>query len=271
MFTNPVWLRITALALPVAGMAGDWHHEELRHFPAVEAVQGVAVDDSHFYAITNRAIGKYRKDNGERVARWEDAPDGRLRHLNAGIVLDGRLYCAHSNFPKLPEESSIEIWDTSTMRHVESLPFEKPPGSLTWVDRRDGFWFACFAHYRSSGDPANSRIVKFDTGWKRLSDWRFPAALIERFAGYSASGGGFGPEGALFVSGHDARELYAIALPEGGDEARWTGTIPMSAAGQAFAWDRSEPGILYSIQRKTKEVIVSRVSAGKNPDKPAKR
>lgn len=256
-------------ALPVAGAADDWRHEELRRFPAPEAHQGVAVDAIHFYAIANRAIGKYRKDTGKRVAGWEDAPGGRFRHLNAGVVLDGRLYCAHSNFPKQPEESSVEIWDAETMRHVGTIPFAKPPGSLTWVDRRDGFWFACFAHYRSSGDPSDSRIVKFDAAWEPLSEWRFPQALIERFAGSSASGGSFGPQDVLFVSGHDAKELYPLDLPEGGGEARWIETVPMSAAGQAFAWDRSAPGILYAIQRKTKEVIVSRISAGKNPDKPA--
>lgn len=260
---------LTFLVLPKV-LADEWIHEELRRFPAEEAVQGVAVDEAFFYAITNRAIGKYRKDTGERVARWEDSPDGRLRHLNAGIVLDGRLYCAHSNFPKQPEESSIEIWDTATMRHLESIPFAKPPGSLTWVDRHDGVWFACFAHYRTSGDPANSRIVKFDAAWKPVLEWRFPAALIERFAGSSASGGSFGPEGVLFVSGHDATELYPLELPVGGGEARWIETVPMSAAGQAFAWDRSAPGMLYAIQRGTKEVIVSRISGKKNPDKPAK-
>jgi hypothetical protein len=45
----------------------------------------------------------------------------------------------------------------------------------------------------------------------------------------------------------------------------------MSAAGQAFAWDPTGEGILYSIQRKTKEVIVSRVFRQGNPDKPGKR
>jgi outer membrane protein assembly factor BamB len=251
--------------------ADEWRHEELRRFPAAEAVQGVAVDETFFYAITNRAIGKYRKDTGERVARWEDAPDGRLRHLNAGIVIDGKLHCAHSNFPKLPEESSIEVWDTATMRHLETIPLAKPPGSLTWVVPRDGHWFACFAHYRSTGDPANSRLVKFDADWKPVAEWRFPARLIERFAGSSASGGAFGPGGFLFASGHDATELYRLELPVAGGEVRWLGTVPMSAAGQAFAWDPTGEGILYSIQRKTKEVIVSRVFRQGNPDKPGKR
>lgn len=250
-------------SFPLQAEAEEWVHKELLRFPAAEAHQGVAVDKEHFYAITNRAIGKYRKDTGENVARWKDATDGRLRHLNAGIVLEGRLYCAHSNFPKLPEESSVEIWDTETMEHLGSIPFEEPPGSLTWVDSLDGDWYACFAHYRATGDPANSRIVRYDAGWNPLASWSFPAALVDRFAGYSSSGGGFGPGSLLYVSGHDAKELYLLDLPSGGGEARWVSTVPTSAAGQAFAWDHGDEGLLFAIQRKTKEVIVSRISNGK--------
>jgi ribose 5-phosphate isomerase B len=37
---------------------------------------------------------------------------------NAGTVRDGSLYCAHSNFPRVPMASSVEIFDTGTMKHV---------------------------------------------------------------------------------------------------------------------------------------------------------
>ena len=249
-------------SLVAAEPVPDWSHAEWRRFSAAEAHQGVAVDAVHFYAITNRAIAKYRKDTGERVAGWEDEKDGHLRHLNAGVVFDGRLYAAHSNFPDRPEQSSVEIWDTGTLKHVESHPFENPPGSLTWVDRRDGKWFACFAHYRKTSDPSLTKLLSYDKDWKPLDSWTFPAPLIERFAGNSASGGSFGPGGNLFVTGHDARELYVLEVPEGGGELRWIATIAISSAGQAFAWDRSagREGELYSIQRKASEVIVSRVT-----------
>lgn len=240
--------------------AGDWKHQELRRFPAVEANQGAAVDGAFFYAITNRAIGKYRKADGTRVAGWDGGKSGPLKHLNAGVVLEDRLYCAHSNFPTLPEQSSVEIWDTRTMQHVETHRLENPPGSLTWIDRRDGAWFACFAHYKKTSDPALTRVVKFDAAWKPLASWSFPAKLMARFAGNSSSGGSFGPGGHLFVTGHDAPELYVLDLPETGDELVWRDTLEITAAGQAFAWDRQEPGVLYSIQRKTKEVIVSRIT-----------
>jgi len=250
---------LAGLFCPLAAADG-WKHEVQRRFKAEEANQGVAVDDLHFYAITNHAIGKYRKDTGERVASWDGGKGGMIKHLNAGVVLDGKLWCAHSNFPELPEQSSVEIWDTSTMQHVDGHRFEKPPGSLTWVDRRGDAWFACFAHYKKASDPALTSVVKFDANWQPLAKWTFPARLIERFAGNSSSGGSFGPGGQLFVTGHDARELYVLDVPETGGELVWRDTVPITAAGQAFAWDRKDSGILYSIQRKTKEVIVSRVS-----------
>lgn len=266
----PVLMLISSPVFAAPG-AGGWQHEEVRRFPAMEANQGVAVDDHHFYAITNHAIGKYEKASGKRIAGWDGGKEGRLKHLNAGVVLEGRLYCAHSNFPDLPEQSSVEIWDTETLKHLESRPFNKPPGSLTWIDRRNGEWFACFAHYKKSSDPALSRVVKYDAQWNPTASYAFPKDLIEKFGGNSSSGGSFGPEGHLFVTGHDAPELYVLDLPKTADvqtsqsaaeTLTWRATISVSAAGQAFAWDRQHPGMLYSIQRKTKEVIVSRIGRG---------
>lgn len=252
----------TVLFLLICSIASayGWQHKELVRFKADEAHQGVAVDEDHFYAITNHAIGKYRKETGRKVAVWNGDAKGRIKHLNAGIVLNGKLYCAHSNFPALPEESSVEIWDVATLRPVESRPLEKAPGSLTWVDQRDGVWFACFAHYSKTSDPAKSCVVQFDAQWHEQARWSFPPELIRRFAGNSCSGGSFGPEGLLFVTGHDAAELYVLELPSGGGELKWLATVPTTTAGQAFAWDRTREGVLYSIQRKTKEVVLSRIT-----------
>lgn len=260
-------LACATIVFPDAGLAegsgaASWRHEELRRFPADEANQGVAVDAGFFYAIDNHAIGKYRKDTGARVAGWEGGKGGPIKHLNAGVVLDGKLYCAHSNFPDLPEQSSVEIWDAGTMQHVGEQRFANPPGSLTWVDRRDGAWFACFAHYQKTSDPARTRVVKFDAEWEPLTGWTFPSELIQRFAGNSSSGGAFGPGGHLFVTGHDARELYVLEMSNLHTELQWRATIPISAAGQAFAWDPASLGVLYSIERKTREVIVSRITGG---------
>jgi hypothetical protein len=247
-------------AKPKTAKKSAWQHEELNRFKAGEAHQGVAVDATHFYAITNAAIGKYRKDTGERVGGWEEAKGGRLKHLNAGLVLEGKLYCAHSNYPEIPMKSSVEIWDPQTMQHLQSIDLTTPAGSLTWVDRRDGVWFACFAQYAKTGDPANTRIMTFDAGWKKIGELGFPKEMVAKFGKNSSSGGSFGPGQHLFITGHDAQELYVLDLPAKGDVLIWRTAIPISAHGQAFAWDRSEPGIFYSIDRKTSETIVSRIT-----------
>jgi hypothetical protein len=88
---------------------------ELRRLPAAEANQGVAVDADHYYAISDAALGKYRKSDGALVARWVAPADSGIRHLNAGVVVAGRLYCAHSNFPFKPDESSVEVFDVATL------------------------------------------------------------------------------------------------------------------------------------------------------------
>ncbi|MEW6307012.1 MAG: nucleoside hydrolase [Verrucomicrobiota bacterium] len=250
--------RATAGKKTIPG-ANGWRHEELKRFKAAEANQGVAVDAEFFYAIDNFAIGKYRKDTGERVAGWHGAKNGPIKHLNSGVVLDGRIYCAHSNYPRVPMESSVEIWDTATMKHVATHRFANAPGSLTWACRRGDEWFACFAHYRTTSDPSLTQVVKMDTQWQTLATGKFPPELIQRFAGNSASGGAFGPGGHLFATGHDAKELYVLTLPDSGPQLKWDATIPISAAGQAFCWDPADASLLYSISRRTKEVIVSRI------------
>jgi hypothetical protein len=102
-------------------------------------------------------------------------------------------------------------------------------------------------------------VVRFDSNWKPAAEIRFPAEMVAKFGKNSSSGGSFGPDRHLFITGHDAQELYVLDLPVAGDVWTWRSAIPISAHGQAFAWDHSHPGIVYSIDRKTKEVIVSRI------------
>lgn len=245
--------------------AALWKHEELRRFPADEAKQGVAADDEFLYVISNTAIGKYRKTTGEKVAAWKQEKGGPLSHLNAGIVHDGKLYCAHSNFPTIPSTSSVEIFDPQTMTHEGNISLGIAPGSLTWVDFHDGHWYACFAHYskdkpRTGRGPESTEVVRYDTEWRRTRGWVFPAPMLEVFGGSSCSGGAFGPEGLLFATGHDAKILFALELPKSGAILKLVEQIPISAEGQAFCWDPTDETILYSLSRKASEVIVSRVT-----------
>lgn len=235
-------------------------YQELRRFSAPEARQGVAVDANSLYVVGNSIIARYSKTTLEREIDWS-APEGDpLIHLNDGIVENGFLWTAHSNYPEVPMQSSLEIWDPSTLQQVDNRSFGIRWGSLTWVDFYEGSWFACFAHYANRAaepdrNPSWSQLIRFTEDFVFQEGFAFPSALVERFDRYSSSGGAFGPDGRLYVTGHDHRELYVLELPEFGSELVWVDTIPFPSEGQAFSFDPHRPWELYSILKRDREVI----------------
>lgn len=250
----------------------------IRRFDAAEAVQGVAVEpnaspEAAFFAISNKAIGKYDKRTGKKLGDWSSTEQLPLTHLNSGVVRDAKLYCAHSNFPQWPETSSVEVFDTRTLKHVASHSFGVYEGSLTWIDWRDrhdshdgGAWWACFAHYseRVNDNPralpsSYTTVVKFDRHWRRLGGWVFPSTVIERLEPHSSSGGSWNADGLLGVTGHDRPELYLLALPRSGSALRHVATVYLPITGQAIAWDPSNPGVIYGIDRGRRQIVVCRV------------
>ncbi len=239
--------------------------ETVAIFPAEEAHQAVAVDSSHFYAIASRSIGKYDKETGGKIDEWKEKDDGPILHLDSGVIVDGKLYAAHSNYPEIPMTSSVEVWDTQSMMHYGSYSFGINKGSLTWIDRHNGYWWGTFAHYDEfeqeiGKDNRWTTLVRFDDEWNILDSWVFPTEVLDRFDGKSNSGGSWGTDGLLYLSGHDRGELYAIRLPEAGSELVLVDIISVESEGQGIAWDRSEPGNLYTIIRSTREVVISRKS-----------
>lgn len=123
--------------------SGGWIIEEIGRFRAPEAHQGVAVDETHFYAIGNTVIARYDRRTGRKVAEWRAEANERFVHLNSCVVADAELVCAHSNYPNLPMRSSIERWDPESLEHLGSteLGEDRLPragGSLTWAVPRDG-------------------------------------------------------------------------------------------------------------------------------------
>ena len=252
-----------AVRRPAVAAGFSTRYQELKRYAAPEARQAVAVDSDCFYAIGNSSVAKYSKESGARIAGWE-CPEGKpLIHLNSGVVLDGRLYCAHSNYPAVPMTGSIEIWDTRTMQHVGNHSFGIGVGSATWADFYREHWYVGFAHYQNKGaepnrDPSWTSVVKFTKAWNRLEGWVFPPEVIQRFAGYSCSGGVIDDQGLLYCTGHDAPEIYLLKFPDGGSILELIEVIAVTFPGQGIAWDRSNPGTLYSISRASGQVIVSR-------------
>ncbi len=239
---------------------------DVKTFDAPEAVQGVAVDSRFVYAIGDDVIAKYDKKTHLRGQVWKASEELPLHHLNAGVVINGYLYCANSNFPDYPEASSVEIWDVRNLKHVGSHSLGIYEGSLTWVDWHDGSWWAAFAHYtKKVNDDPHARdarwtsLVRFDSQWRRIGGWTFPPEVIARFEPHSCSGGSWGPDGKLWVSGHDLGEMYRLELPLAGPQLRLLNTLSVPITGQAVAWDRSERGMFYGIDRPKRQIVIARL------------
>lgn len=235
----------------------------IRRIPAPEAHQGVAADATYVYAVANSMIGKYDKRTGRRVALWTG--DSKLfPHTNSCAVVGPELVCAASNYPAVPMASSIELFDTATMRHKRTISLGPGRGSLTWLDWHRGSWWAAFANYDGrGGEPGRDHrwtvLVRMDAELVEREAWRFPDAILARFAPMSSSGGTWRSDGTLTITGHDHPELYVLKLPAAGSTLEHVGTMPIATPGQAIDWDPVEPDLLWSIDRAKKELVASRV------------
>lgn len=237
--------------------------EEVRRLPAAEARQGVVAAADAVYAIGNREIGRYAKADGKLLARFAgDA--GHFPHMNSCIVHRRELVCAASSFPAVPMWSRVERFDARTLAHLGSREIADAPGSLTWLDWHGGAWWAAFANYDGRGgtpgrDHRETVVVRYDRAFHEIARWHFPNSILDRFAPMSASGGAWGPDGLLYVSGHDRPELYAMRAPAGGGVLELVATIAMPTNGQAIGWDPKDRRILWSITRQGSELVASRI------------
>lgn len=235
----------------------------LRTYDAFDANQGVAVDRSYFYAVDNTSVTKHRRDTGAPVLQFAGADGGPLVHLDSGAVHDGELYAAHSNYNESPMESSVEILDDRTLRHVGSHSFGIDRGSLTWIDRHDGYWWAAFANYdrvfdgEVYGDTDNTQVVKLNDRFEVVAGYTIPTEILDRFRPMSNSGGSWGPDGRLWLTGHDLDEAYVMEPPRAGSELRWIATVRLPGVeGQGIAWDlNGRKPTLWAIKRSTKQVL----------------
>lgn len=236
---------------------------KVRKFAADEARQGVAVDSRYVYVNANSSIGKYDKQTGRKIASWSGDPE-QFIHMNSCVVVKARLVCAASNYPRTPMASSVESFDTKTLKHVSSHSIGPGKGSLTWLDWHDGHWWAMFAHYDGRGgetgrDHRNSVLVRYDKDFNERGAWMLPATVLDRMKPYSSSGGSWSKDGLLYVTGHDRKEIYALALPAAGSTLQHVATLAFASNGQAIAWDRDEAGLLWSIDRPSSQVIAAKM------------
>ncbi|MDQ7910432.1 hypothetical protein RB614_38655 [Phytohabitans sp. ZYX-F-186] len=240
-----------------------------RTYDTFDANQGVAVDDRYFYVVDNRRVTKHDRATGQPLLQFAAESGGPMIHMDSGVVVGGKLYAAHSNYSDSPMESSVEVFDTRTMRHVHTYSFGIFRGSLTWLDRYDGAWWAGFANYdivpsgqtEPYGGTYNTQVVKLDDDFQVVESWTIPKPILDRFKPMSNSGGSWGPDGRLWLTGHDLGEAYVMRLPQAGGELEWVATVALPGVeGQGIAWDRAgSRSTLWAIKRTTSQAFRFRV------------
>jgi|GEM_PF-949714 len=241
----------------VSVFADGW--KQVRAVPAPEAVQAAAAWGDSLYAITGDRVARYDRASGRRLS----VSTGEAHHLNSGFFRDGKLYCAHSNFPKKPERSQIMRLDPENMRLESFHDFGESDGSLTWAVRSGGRWWCSFAFYGKAN--TNSYLACYGDDWTEQRRWRYPPELIPRLRGASVSGGVWDGD-TLLVSGHDACELYRLrlgasaALPATGTLV-YVEALPAPFTGQGFAVDPATGGLV-GIDRKRKEILLAEIGVG---------
>jgi hypothetical protein len=237
--------------------------ETIRSFKTNEVHQGVAVDKKFFYSVNTKGIGKYDKKSGEFISEWKDAFN-QIIHLDGGVVVNDKLYCAHSNFPGIPMTSSIEVFNKNTLEYIDSFSFGIKYGSCTWADYYNKSWWVCFSHYdrfvsETNTDSRWTVLVNFDRNWNELESWVFPETVLSELKPMGCSGGSWGPDGNLYVTGHDSTKVYVLQLPETGSVLQYINTLKVDFNGQGIAWDRSDKNYLYGIIRKKDTVVKSKL------------
>ena len=240
-----------------AESAEETDNREVKIFPII-ASQGVAVGKDHFYAISNTSVQMCDKSNGRVLQKWKADTSqeefSHFKHLNSGTVVGDKLYCAHSRYGVDANDCSVEIWDLAgnEMKHEKSIKMPRDHGSLTWVDMdSNGDWWMCYAVYGKIKNR-QTQLVQYqyvDGDFTQKAHYFFPHSVVEHWGRMSCSGGSWGADGKLYLTGHDHASVYVLQVVEG--ELRFLREEKgLAIKGQAIAWDRSsEQPTLWGIIR----------------------
>jgi hypothetical protein len=221
----------------------------VKEFKSDHAHQAAAVDDKHIYAVSSTAVAMYDRTTGRRLG----VSTGPAQHLNSAFVWKNKVFCAHSNYPQIPEESDIRVFDPATKELTVFYRFKDPPGSLTWCVRGpdDDGWWCCFAHYRQNN--AQTLLAQLDNDFQELARWTFPQPVVDDWDGMSASGGIWDGD-TLLVTHHHFKVLYRLRVPKTGDKLEFVEALTCPFPGQGIATDPITGGLV-GIDRRKRLVV----------------
>jgi hypothetical protein len=238
----------TGFAQPTAQADTGQTWETKQKFKVPEAYQAAAADEKFFYAIASEKIARYDRASGEKLA----TSIGEAKHLNSGFLWKGKLFCAHSNYPRTPEQSEIRVLDPDSMKLDTFKDFGNFGGSLTWAVRKgkEPGWWCNFAHYGAANDQ--TFLIRFDDEWKEQGRWTYPREVLRQIGTASISGG-LWRDDTLFVTDHDHRRLYKLKVPSKGKVLEYVGQDAAPFTGQGIAADPVTGGLI-GIDRANTEV-----------------
>jgi hypothetical protein len=249
LLTSAVLVTTVGLTTTGAGEPAGWMLT--RTLAAPEAVQAAAADGEFVYAISGSVVARYDRKTGKRLA----VSQGTAHHLNSGFMYQGRLYCAHSNFPQKPEKSDIRVLDLKTMQLAVFRDFgQSPYGSLTWAVCEGDQWWCNFARY--GADNHRTILVKYDKNWQVLETWTYPDSVV-RDLGKASISGGIWHAGHLLVTGHDRQVLYRLKVPADGGVLQHLETVPAPFTGQGIAADPAGGGLI-GIHRAKRQIVFAK-------------
>jgi hypothetical protein len=219
--------------------------------------------------VDNRLIVAVDRATGAETARFEGPRDGPIIHMNSLSLHEGRIYAAHSNYPR----SRCSLPWKSSRRHRCATSAPTPSASCraaspSW-EWHGGAWWAVWANYsrvfgqsqRPYGNTWWTHLTRHDTELRQTGGWTFPPDILRRAEPMSISGASWGPGGLLWCTGHDHTEVYALRLPAMGSVLQRVHTLPIEAEGQAIAWEKGGDGnVLWQIIRSRTEVVAQRLS-----------
>jgi hypothetical protein len=211
------------------------------------ATQAAAATETRVFAVSNTKVAMYDRATGKLLATSE----GKAEHLNSAFVWKGKVYCAHSNYPKKPETSEVRVYDPATNKLTVFHDFKNPPGSLVWNVHDGKNWWCCFAHY--GADNAKTVLLKMDGDFKELQRWTFPKEVVADWDKMSASGGIWDGD-TLLVTHHHFKVLYRLKVPKDGTELQFVEALSCPFPGQGIAADPKTGG-LFGIDRGAKKVV----------------
>ena len=224
-------------------------YKQQSFIPSIHAVQAAAADEQFAYAISNNKVAQYDRKTSE----LKKLSTGDAEHLNSGWIWKGKIYCAHSNFPKLPEKSHLRVYGPDTGKLTIHHSFTKSLGSLTWAirDPENKFWWCCFAYYQK--DNSKTYLAKMDDEFKELQRWSFPEKVVKDWDNASASCG-IWDGNTLLVTHHHFRVLYRLKVPKEGGVLEFVAALSSPFPGQGIAYDPVTQGLV-GIHRPDKKIL----------------